>query len=215
MLKGLAVARYTDDEAFAIYRSIGNCLGNILVQNIAGDSLMSIQDYSHDQKCSSSASKGRIIRTNADISLHTDSVGITRGHTPDILALLALRTAKSGGASTLVSGLTVHNILLKDYPEYLERLYQPFYFARVEVTPEEVPLIFAPIFTYGANLNVRYSIIRLLAGYEKAGIKLTNFEREVLDAFEALMNREDLLLTLNLDEGDILLVNNRWILHAG
>jgi hypothetical protein len=93
---------------------------------VTGDSLFSVQDRGYDQNYLKLYPKTRRIITSGDIGFHTDSAPASRGHTPDVIALLALKTAKSGGESRIISGLTIHNIILKEYPEYLEQLYKPF-----------------------------------------------------------------------------------------
>jgi len=54
----------------------------------------------------------RISKTASAIDFHTDSSAAYAGYTPDIVALLGLRTARRGGASAIVSAQTVHNIFV-------------------------------------------------------------------------------------------------------
>ena len=44
----------------------------------------------------------------------------------DVVALLCLRRARSGGLSTMVSSMAVHNVMAERRPDLLHRLYQPF-----------------------------------------------------------------------------------------
>ena len=56
--------------------------------------------------------------TNAESSFHNDnSFG---DPLPDLVGLLCLHTAKSGGQSQLISGYALHNELRENHPDALE-----------------------------------------------------------------------------------------------
>jgi len=60
----------------------------------------------------------RIYQTTERQTFHTDSC--------DMVALLCLKTAKSGGESALVSSMTIYNEMYEQRPDLLELLFQPF-----------------------------------------------------------------------------------------
>ncbi|MDP1007545.1 TauD/TfdA family dioxygenase, partial [Klebsiella pneumoniae] len=77
-----------------------------------------------------------VYETNSYLPYHTDL--------SDLVGLLSIKKAKEGGLSSLVSAATIYNTILDEAPEYLETLYQPFYFAHLG---EETPTP-SPIFSY-------------------------------------------------------------------
>ncbi len=61
---------------------------------------------------------------------------------------------------------------------------------------------------------MRYSLPRILKGHEKSRVPLTIIEKETLDLFESVIQREELAVTFRLEVGDILLVNNQILIHG-
>ncbi len=216
VLKGLPIERYTDRELCLIYQIICSFIGTTLEQNVRGEQFNSVRDQGYDLNAlMSNLDKLRGSMTRAALPFHTDSAPAFRGHTPDIFALLALQAARLGGELMLMSASTLHNIVLKEHPEYLERLYQPYYFDRsAEATPEELTTLFAPVFTYNDCLSIRYSIIRILDGYKVAGVPLTATDKEPLDFIEDVTQRKGLAVAFKLQRGEIAIANNRFVLHS-
>jgi hypothetical protein len=67
---------------------------------------------------------------------------------------------------------------------------------------------------YAGNLSCYYSHITILQGARKSGRSLTEFESSVLDAFDEIAARSDMRLDMDLQPGDMQLLNNRTVLHA-
>src|SRR5579872_2250825 len=157
VVKGLPIDRYTDEEACMIYWGLGAHLGRPVPQNVKGDLLYSVRDEGYNLDRDYGSAGVRTSKTTAGLNYHTDSPSMLGGHTPDIVCLLALQTAKSGGESAIVSGNTAHNIILKERPDYLERLYAPYHVdRRAELPPGEQPTLPVPVFSYDGQLAVRY-----------------------------------------------------------
>jgi len=70
----------------------------------------------------------RIYQTNERQTYHTDSC--------DIVGLLCLKTAQSGGLSALVSSTTIFNEMRRRRPDLLELLFQPVATDRRGEVPE-------------------------------------------------------------------------------
>src|SRR5262249_48964400 len=207
--------RYTDEEAAILYWGIATHLATPIPQNAREEHLFSVRDEGYDFERQYGASGVRISRTASAIDFHTDSSAGYAGYTPEIVALLALRTAKSGGESALVSAQTVHNILRDEQPAYLQRLYEPFYFdRRAELREGESPTISAPVFTWGPSLAIRYFRFNLVKGHETAGVPLTRADTDAIDYLERVCHREALAVHFQMERGDMQFVNNRFILHS-
>jgi hypothetical protein len=109
VLRGLNVADYTDDEVGLIFWALGAYLGDPVTQNPRGDLLGHV--YDHGRRYGDIDVRG--YETNAHLPFHSDGC--------DLVGLLCLRRAKSGGLSSIVSSVTLHNEILRQHPEYLPR----------------------------------------------------------------------------------------------
>ena len=114
----------------------------------------------------------RIYQTNERQTFHTDSA--------DVVALLCLSKAKSGGESLLVSAVTVFNEMHENCPELLECLFDPISTDRRGETPDGMnPYFSIPVFTwFKNNLNVIYqrqyidSAQRFNGGFYYTGVRV-------------------------------------------
>jgi alpha-ketoglutarate-dependent taurine dioxygenase len=215
VVTGLPIDNYTDEEATLLYWGIGSWLGRPIPQNAKDEYLFAVRDEGYDFHRDYGASGVRISRTASAIDFHTDSSACYAGYTPDIVALLALRAAKSGGMTALVSAQTVHNILLRERPECLRRLYEPYYFdRRAELRPGESPTIFAPVFSCDDALAIRFFRFNLVKGHETAGVPLAPADLEAVEALESVCRRPELAIGFDMQRGDMQFVNNRTVLHS-
>jgi len=213
-IKGLAAHR-SDRELIATYLDIASSLGSLLPQNIKGEQVYSVRNEGYDIARDYGTVGVRFSKTTSGLHFHTDSAPALLGNTPDVVGLLALQVAKSGGASALVSAHAVHKILQAERPDYLARLHQPYHFdRRAELRPGEPPTLLAPVFTNDGSLRVRYFRFYIPKGHEVAGVPLTASDQEPLDYLEEVMNRPELAITFEMERGDIQFVNNTTILHS-
>src|SRR5579864_2261283 len=116
VLRRLPVEDYSKDEIGMIIWGIGTHLGRGLSQSVLGDRLGHVKDFSREDPLA------RAYRNRQELSPHTDSA--------DLVGLACLRDAMSGGVSRPTSALTVHNLMRKECPESLERLYRGYAFHR-------------------------------------------------------------------------------------
>lgn len=215
LLKGLPPERYSEEETAAIYWGLGRLLGTPLPQNARGDLLYAVRDEGYVIARDYGTVGVRFSKTHEPLNFHTDSAPAWRGITPNVVGLLALRVARSGGASVLVSGQTVHNVMVEESPECLERLYRPYYFdRRAEIGPGEPITLRAPIFTFDGSLAVRYFRHYINEGQALAGAPLTGGDLKALEALENVMGRTELQFAFDMEPGDIQFVNNFSVLHS-
>ena len=190
-------------SAFALLR----CLGEPLPQNDDGDRFVRVRD--EGQRL---AAGGRYHKSNEGGELHTD--GPQFDAPPAIMGLYCVHPAEDGGESLLVNGLAVHNALLVEQPALLPALYQPFYFHK----KPGARTTRAPIFAFDAGsgaLSVRYLGDYVRSGHAVADAPLNDDARAALDALDRLLADERrFALRFTLQEGDLLVVDNRRILHG-
>lgn len=215
LLKGLPPDRYSEDEVAAIYWGLGTLLGTPLPQNVRGDLLYSVRDEGYMIARDYGTVGVRFSKTREPLNFHTDAAPAWRGITPNVVGLLALRTARSGGASVLVSGQTVHNVMLEERPDCLQRLYEPYYFdRRAEIQPGEPATLQAPVFSFDGSLGVRYFRHYINEGHALLGTPLKGIDLEALDVLENVMARPELQFAFEMEPGDIQFVNNFFVLHS-
>jgi len=196
------------EEVVRIYWMIGQILGDPFGQDIKGTLLYDVTDTGQNV-----AEGARFSVTNAESTFHTD--GAFNPHVPDIVGLLCLQAAKSGGESQLVSAVAVHNALLENHQEVLERLYDAFCFdRRGQFREGEDPFTETPIYRWdGSELIHRYMNLYVEVGHQLAERPLTADREAALELMERLVQREDLRVEFSLERGQMLFTNNRWILH--
>lgn len=208
LVRGIPRERYTDEECELIYWGLGAHLGNPVSQNARGHVLGHVRDEGRIH----ADPNARGYQTNERMDFHTDMLPV------DVLGLFCLRTAKRGGASKLVSALTIHNVLRTERPDLLEALYSEFHVDwRGEEPPGEKPCFTLPMFSErDGKLTTR---IVSLPYYESAArhgehYRPSAIQLEALRAVQEIANRPELMLTMSFQEGDIQLINNHVLLHA-
>lgn len=208
LVRGIPRARYTDEECELIYWGLGAHLGRPVSQNARGHLLGHVRDEGRIH----ADPNARGYQTNERMDFHTDMLPV------DVLGLFCLRTAKRGGASKLVSALTVHNVLRNERPDLLEALYGDFHVDwRGEEPPGEKPCFTLPMFS-NRDGKVTTRIVSL-PYYESAArhgpqYRPSAIQLEALRAVQEIANRPELMLTMAFQEGDIQLINNHILLHA-
>jgi hypothetical protein len=204
LIKGLPVERWTTREAAVAFLIIGVQLGALRMQNGEGHLLGHVRDLGR----SSADPNTRIYQTNERQTFHTDSC--------DVVGLMCLRRAKSGGLSSLVSSTTIFNEMRRRRPDLLRVLLEPIETDRRGEVPEGAkPYFKIPVFNYYDGLiSAIYQRQYIESARRFAGVApLTPIQTEALDLFDELANDPKLNLMMELEPGDIQLVHNHTILH--
>jgi hypothetical protein len=194
-----------------IFWGISSLLGPPQPQNLAGDRLHLVADRTlaspGDQAFGGSTGSNEIL-------LHTENA--RPPSPPRIIGLLCLRQAAHGGASMLLSGHSLHNLLLDRYPDIMPRLYQDFEFGRHdEPYADGKTSDFAPVFREDkGSILVRYSRYWINIAEQASGRQLDAVSRYAADTVDQLLTAEGLALSFLLQPGDMLFVHNHSILHG-
>jgi hypothetical protein len=215
VLRGLPVERFDNEDARRVYLAIGAQLGRVVPQTVRGDLLYSVRDEGIRLDQEYGKPGVRKSKTNAAFEFHTDSPSRLAGHTPEVVGLFVLRTAKSGGESAIVSAKMVHNLMLAERPDLLQRLYRPFWVdRRAELPPGEEPVLPTPVFAYRERLVARYLRLYIEKGQLLKGEPLDAAGIEALDFLDAVMQRPGIAALIPAERGDIQLVSNTTVLHS-
>jgi hypothetical protein len=208
LLRGIPRSRYSDEECEILYWGLGVQLGKPVSQNARGHLLGHVRDEGRDY----ADPYARGYQTNQRMDFHTDLLPV------DVLGLFCMRAAKSGGASKLVSALTLHNVLLDERPDLLEILYGTFHLDWRGEEPEgEAPWFSIPMFSAReGKVSTRICSLPYFESAVRFGeqYRLTDIQREALETVQEIANRPELMLTMEFREGDIQLINNHIMLHA-
>jgi len=204
LVKGLPVGRWTRREAAVAFLVIGVHLGSLRMQNAEGHLLGHVRDLGR----SSDDPNTRIYQTRERQTHHTDSC--------DVVGLMCLQQAKSGGLSSLVSSTTIFNEMRRRRPDLLHVLLQPIETdRRGEVREGSSPYFNIPVYNYHNGLvSAIYQRQYIQSARRFSGVApLTALQIEALNLLDELANDPKLHLMMELEPGDIQLVHNHTILH--
>jgi hypothetical protein len=204
LIRGLPVEGRPIADSAAAYCGIGSYFGNARSQNAKGHLLGHVRDLG----LATSDPNVRTYQTTERQHFHTDSC--------DIVGLLCLKTAKSGGLSSLTSSMAIYNVMAERRPDLVTRLFRPFATDRRGEVPEgKKPFFDIPVYNdFAGYLSVIYSRTYINSGQRFAEARrLEPEDIEALDLFDDLANDADLRLDMRLRPGDMQFVHNHTILH--
>ena len=177
VLRGLNAADYSDEDVGLIFWAIGAYLGIPVTQNPRGDLLGHV--YDHGRRYGDIDVRG--YETSAHLPFHSDAC--------DLVGLLCLRRAKSGGLSSIVSSVTLHNEILRQHPEYLAPLYNGFHYIKREAALTDDPVTPYRVPVFGARdgfVSARLVRNQINAACQKTGVPLPPIEQQALDFLDSL-----------------------------
>ncbi len=202
LLRGLPT-NYTLDEMRLAYWGIGAHLGTALSQGGRGELLGIVEDEGQSVE----NTKLRGSKTSRELPFHGDRC--------DIVGLLCVRKAVSGGTSRIVSAAAIHNAVLGRRPDLIEVFYGDWYNSRQgDEQPGEARAYPKPIFGFrDGHFTGMFSPAYIRFAQEFPEVpRLTHAQHEALDLFGDLA--EELALDMAFEPGDIQLLNNHLTYHA-
>lgn len=215
LVRGIPVDRYTDGELRNLYWGLGAHLGHARYQNAQGELIGAVRDeyrlYGEVQEVSRDATLGRSSRSKARSS------GPLRFHTDrcDVVSLLCVRKARAGGLSRIVSAVSVADAILARRPDLHALLCRDYWRSRQgEEVGGERQVYALPIFAlHDGKFTTQYSRTFVEAAQKLPGVpRLTQAQEEALDLHAELC--EELAFTMELEPGDLQLLNNHVIYHG-
>jgi hypothetical protein len=205
LMRGFPTDRLTPEALRLAYIGLGLHFGTPVCLDTTGSFLSDVRDEGIER----TGPGVRVSHTNLRQDFHTDQV--------NIVGLLCLRPAKSGGQSRLVSAYAVYNEMLALRPDLVEALCQPFWWDRNdEQPPGEAPsyplqvlndIDGAPRFFY-IGWYIRD------AQRHPETPRLTAAQSEAMELLEATANKPELAIGMDFERGDVQLVNDAKILHS-
>lgn len=204
LARGLPTDSWDMEQTAAAWYGLGLLLGTPRSQNARGHLLGHVRDLG----LSTDDPKVRIYQTTERQTFHTDSC--------DVVGLLCLKTARTGGESAIVSSMQIYNEMHARCPDLLAALFSSFPTDRRGEIPAGKKAWFdIPVFNHHAgHLSVIYARRYIMSSARLDGPRrLTDREVAALDMFDELANDPALNLKMTFRPGDIQLVHNHTILH--
>ncbi|MGE0717816.1 MAG: TauD/TfdA family dioxygenase [Alphaproteobacteria bacterium] len=205
VVRRLPVAGRSLDEVRTLFRALCHRLGTPVAQTRQGDVFV---DVAHGEG-PAAAKVGRWYGSRAELSFHTDRC--------DLLALLAVRGARSGGVTRIVSSVAIAEEIARTRPDLARVLGEDFSWRVPEVPfPGAPPVFRQPVLAHrDGRFSCCFNRFQIEAGHRFPGQeRLSAAQAEALDLFERLAGADGFALSLRLEPGDLQLVNNHIVLHA-
>lgn len=204
LIRGIPRHNYSTPDMATIFWGIGAYLGRAVSQNAKGHVLGHVRDLG----LSAEDPNARIYQTTARQNFHTDSC--------DIVGLLCLQTARSGGLSCLVSSATVFNRMLAQRPDLAAALMEPVCIdRRGEKHADGRGWWRAAVFNLrGEELTTIYTRRYIESAQRFPEVpRLSGAHREALDLFDAICEEPEVRLEIEFRPGDMQFLCNHVILH--
>lgn len=205
-MRGLPVQRYDRETLTRIYFGLSRHIGDPVPQNRNGHMLGHVIDIGTDVNDYSK----RITQTAVDLGFHSDGC--------DVVGLVCIHTAKSGGASAIVSAISVHDEMLRLRPDLCHALYEPVLFDRRGEIPEgKMPWIRMPVFSWANGVFNAYAP---LPNYVESAKRFTDapqmtaLQVEAFDYYLKLCGDPTFAVHIPFEQGDFQFVHNHVVLHA-
>jgi hypothetical protein len=201
LLRGLPVRTLPLEDMRMVYWALGKHLGTAVCQSPKGDVLGDVRDMNVDN-----THTGRGYQTRRGQPFHTDAC--------DVVGLLVLHTAKSGGLSNIASSVAVHNEIARARPDLLEVLYRPFYMYYPDWGDEYWQQ--ASFSVHKGHFSCKCVTLWTTLAQKKFPDlpRLTPQQIEAIKLLQEIPTREEFCFSMMFQPGDLQLLNNHTTMHA-
>ena len=206
VIEGFELDALSTQDAALAYWGLGAHLGRGRAQNAQGELLGHVTDLGVDYTNNPNV---RGYQTARRLPFHNDSA--------DVVGLMCLRTARSGGLSRIVSSKTLHDVLLERHPEVLATLYEPFHMDRRGEAPAgKLPYYSGPCFEWvEGRLFCRYNRSFIESAQRFAEVpRLTEAQKRAMQVMDELCADPALHLDMELKPGSMQFLCNYSVLHS-
>jgi catechol 2,3-dioxygenase-like lactoylglutathione lyase family enzyme len=203
-LRGFPIAALTQAEIARAYLGLGGLLGRPVGQDRDANVITHIRDERLP------ANPGvRKYRTNQRQDFHSDG--------SDLVGLLCLHPAASGGESKIASAHAVYNEMLRRATHLVDVMYQPMPWDRNdEQGSGEAPFFELPPIIDIDGLPRLFFIAWYIRDSQRhpRAPRLTDDQCAALDLAESIANDPAFHIEMRFEPGDIQLLNNTTVLHS-
>ena len=206
LIRGLPVEDLSKKDATIIYWGIGTYFGTTVAQNMMGELLGHVKAVGSNWDQNFNL---RGYQTPVHLPYHCDK--------SDVVGLLCLQTAKAGGTSSIASSISIHNEILRRWPDLLLELYKPFFVDhRGEEFEGEDPYYVAQVFSiHKGRFFARFGQKYVESAQRFPDVpRLTDAQVEAMNMFSTLALSEEIRLDMDFQKGDMQFLNNHYIVHS-
>lgn len=204
IVAGVTRDRYSEEQFERIYWGFGTHWGEAATQSAFGDRLgrVTFVPVGPDNP----ADRG--YKGKDELFLHTDN--------HEIVGLMCVQKAISGGWSILASSQAVHNEIQRQRPDLLGALYEGYYMATREAATSEKPVTDDKIPVFSCVDGVVSCLYNREFFNRAAGIKgdMPPDFAEAMALFNDIADRPDIHARFMLEPGEMMFINNYTVLHA-
>lgn len=204
IVRGIPVANHPVEDVKRMFWALGAHFGRGVSQSALGDVLGMMRDETPP----GGEESARGYTSRRELSLHVDLA--------QIVGLMCVRQARSGGKSQYAAGLAIHNEIAATRPDLLPVLYRGFpYHRRGEEAPDQ-PCITPydiPVFSVRDGRMSVFMVREIFnAAFRELKRAFTPEEIQAIDLFRATAKR--LQFETRLEAGEATFLNNYTVMHA-
>lgn len=203
-LRNFPIDHLTESQIEHAYLGLGTLLGTAVGQDRNGNVITHIRDERVP-----AGPQVRKYRTNLRQDFHSDG--------SDLVGLLCLHPAKTGGESRIVSAHAVYNEMVRRDPRLVEVMYSPMPWSRNGEQPPGDPPFFelAPITDSDGIPRIFFISWYIRDSQQHAAApRLTDDQLAALALVENIANDPAFHIEMEFRPGDVQLLNNTTVLHS-
>jgi Taurine catabolism dioxygenase TauD, TfdA family len=204
ILRGIPVANHSVEDVSTMFWAIGTHFGRGVSQSARGDVLGLVQDETPP----GAEESARGYTSRRELSLHVD-LG-------QIVGLMCVRQARTGGFSQYASGLSIYNEILATRPDLMPVLCRGFpYHRRGEEAPDAAPITpyDIPVFSErDGKISIFFVGEIFNAAFRDLQRAFTPQEIDAIDTYRTTARK--LQFEMRLEAGEVTFLNNYTVMHA-
>lgn len=212
--KGYSIVRISEEvlkdihDIKVTFWNLFTCFAKPLAQFSNGNVLHEVQkaDAPPPPRCSYSMS-------DKVTDIHTDGSYLYE-LPPHFIGLICLRQAEIGGESILVDGRKILHQLKTEYPENMKYLMQDYQFNTDNQLEDSKTLTKPIIVENDSTIIFNYNRIHIESGQRAIKSPLTGESKDSMNKLDLLLHRQENQDIFSLRSGEMLVINNHYILHG-
>lgn len=205
-ISALATERYSDDDLTLLYWGIGLHLGDPWPQNKYGHMMGDVTDQG--KALDDPTLRGNEIG-GIGLDYHSDG--------SDLVGLMCLRPAKSGGLSCVANIVAIYNELLRTRPDLVAALYEPVPWDYRGEQPEGgAKFYMRSVFTEHDGRLFNFFVPQYIKASQRhpEAPRLSPLALEAIDTVSAMAREPEFNVYMELPPGSMQFINNYHVLHG-